>query len=116
MFRGRAELVNPETGKTIATFTESCETEGSATAKVVLKHTIELKDAERLEVFGTAKDVPVISVGARDPAGSEIHEFSGKSAIDCLPDKMEISLVKTPGGRLGTLLIVLGTGTIRHYR
>jgi hypothetical protein len=116
MFTGKAELINPETGKTVATFTESCETEGSATAKVVLKHAIELKDSERLEVFGTVKDVPVISVGAKDPVGSEIHEFSGKSAVGCLPDKMEISLVKTPGGRLGTLLIVLGTGTIHHYR
>jgi hypothetical protein len=115
MFRGKAELVNPETGGTVATFTESCSTEGSATTKVVLKHAIELKDNERLEIFGTVKDVPVISVGAMDPAGSKIYEFSGKSAVGCLPDKMKISLVKTPGGRLGTLLVVLGTGTIRHH-
>jgi len=56
MFRGKAELVSPETGGTVATFTESCDTEGSATAKVVLKHAIELKDNERLEIFGTVKD------------------------------------------------------------
>jgi hypothetical protein len=52
MFRGKAELINPETGSTVATFTESCETEGSATAKLVLKHAVELKDTEHLEVFG----------------------------------------------------------------
>jgi hypothetical protein len=116
MFKGKAELIDPETGSPVATFTESCEAEGSATAKVVLKHAVELKDTERLEVFGTVNDVPVISVGARDPAGSDIYEFSGKSAIGCLPDKTEISLVKTPGGKLGTLLVVLGTGTICHHR
>ena len=116
MFRGKAELVNPEIGGTVATFTESCNSEGSATAKVVLKHAIELRDNERLEIFGTVKDVPVISVGATDAAGSKIYEFSAKSAVGCLPDKMEISLLKTPGGRLGTLLVVLGTGTIHHHR
>jgi hypothetical protein len=116
MFRGKAELISPETGNAVGTFTESCEAEGSATARVVLKHAVELKDTERLEVFGTVKDVPVISVGAKDPAGSKIYEFGGKSAIGCLPDKTEISLVKTPGGKLGTLLVVLGTGTIHHHR
>ena len=115
MFKGKAELIDPEKVGTAATFTEICEADGSATAKVVLKHPIELKGTERLEVYGTVKDTPVISVSAKDPAGSKIHEFSGKSAVGCLPDKMEISLIKTPGGKLGTLLVVLETGTIHHH-
>ena len=97
MFRGKAELVSPETGGTVATFSESCSTEGSATAKFVLEHAIELKDNERLEIFGTVKDVPVISVGATNPTASKIYEFSGKSAVGCLPDKTEITLVKNTG-------------------
>jgi hypothetical protein len=115
MFKGKAELIDSEKGGTVATFTEICEDDGCATAKVILKHPVELTGTERLEVYGTVKDTPVISVSARDPAGSEIHEFSGESAVGCLPDKMEVSLVKTPGGKLGTLLVVLGTGTIHHH-
>ncbi len=48
MFKGKAELIDPEKGGTAATFTETCEADGSATAKVVLKHHIELKGTERL--------------------------------------------------------------------
>jgi hypothetical protein len=56
----------------------------------------------------------MISVGASDPAGTEIREFHGTSAIGCIPDETDVSLVKTPGGKLGTLLVVLGKGQIRR--
>jgi hypothetical protein len=56
----------------------------------------------------------MISVGASDPAGTEISEFHGTSAIGCIPDDTDVSLVKTPGGPLGTLLIVLGKGKIHR--
>jgi hypothetical protein len=52
MFKGKAELIDPEKGRTIATFTEICDAEGSASAKVVLKHPVELEGTERLEVYG----------------------------------------------------------------
>jgi hypothetical protein len=42
----------------------------------------------------------------------EVHEFSGTSSLGCLPDKTDITLTRSPGGPLGTLLIVLGKGTI----
>ncbi len=116
MFKGKAELVDPETGTPVATFTEICESGGSTTAKVVLKHPIELKSTERLDVYRIANSTPVISVSAKNPGGSNIHEFSGLSAVGCLPEKMHISLTKTPGGELGTLLIVLGSGIIHHHR
>ena len=43
---------------------------------------------------------------------TEICEFHGTSAVGCIPDGTRISLVKSPGGDLGTLLIVLATGTV----
>ena len=53
-----------------------------------------------------------------DPDGTEICEFHGKSAIGCIPDGADLTLVKTPGGLLGTLLIVIGKGTVHraHFR
>ena len=37
MFKGKAELDNPETNTPVATFTETCDDDGTATMKVVLK-------------------------------------------------------------------------------
>ena len=50
----------------------------------------------------------MISVGASDPNGTEIREFHGKSAIGCISDGADLTLVRSPGGPLGTLLIVIG--------
>jgi hypothetical protein len=65
-----------------------------------------------LEIVGTVTPTPMISVGASDPVGTVIYEFHGKSAIGCIPDGGDLKLVKTPGGKLGTLLVVIGKGTI----
>ncbi|MBV8889724.1 MAG: hypothetical protein JO305_08670 [Alphaproteobacteria bacterium] len=112
MFKGRAELVDPEKGTIAATFAETCEGDGSATGKVVLKHPIELTGTERLELYGDVKDQALISVSAKYPTGNKIHEFSGKLSLGCVPDQGKISLVKTPGGKLGTLLEVIGNGRV----
>ncbi len=55
----------------------------------------------------------VIEVAARNGSPTDIREFHGKSASGCLPEESMVSLVRSPGGELGTLLIVLGQGTIR---
>jgi hypothetical protein len=70
------------------------------------------KESQRLEVFDTVTDQPMMSVGASDPAGTETHEFHGASAIGTIADKAGVSLVRTPGGDLGTLLVVIGNGTV----
>jgi hypothetical protein len=114
MFKGRAELVDPESGGVVATFTETCNGHDHAAATVRLRTPMTLEGTERLEIFGTQTDQPMISVGASDPAGTEIREFHGTSAIGCIPDDTDVSLVKTPGGPLGTLLIVLGKGKIHR--
>jgi hypothetical protein len=57
-----------------------------------------------LGVFGTVRDQPMISVGARDPDGTKIHEFHGSSAIGLIADNAGVSLVRMPGGKLGTSL------------
>jgi hypothetical protein len=114
MFKGRAELVDPEKGNVVATFNETCHDNGTAAATVRLREPITLQGTQRLEIFGTVTDQPMISVGASDPAGTEIYEFHGTSAIGCIADETDVSLVKTPGGELGILLVVLGKGTIHR--
>jgi hypothetical protein len=37
MFKGKAELVDPEKNTPVATFTETCQSDGTAKMKVVLK-------------------------------------------------------------------------------
>ena len=45
-----------------------------------------------------------------------IHDFEGSSSLGCLADKSDITLTGSPGGPLGTLLVVLGKGTIHEER
>ena len=71
-----------------------------------------LQGTENLAIFAKGISQPVISVEASDPAGTEICEFHGTSAIGCVPDGTGVSLVKSPGGDLGTLLIVLHWGSV----
>ena len=63
------------------------------------------------------KNEEVIFVIAQDGASTEIHDFEGTSSLGCLADKSDITLTRSPGGPLGTLLVVLGKGTIHgeHY-
>jgi hypothetical protein len=112
MFKGKAELTDPEKGTVVAVFHETCHDDGSAAATVRLRTPITLKGTELLEIFGTVTSTPMISVGASDPDGTEICEFHGKSAIGCIPDGGDLTLVRSPGGQLGTLLVVLGKGTV----
>jgi hypothetical protein len=89
MTKGKADLVD-EQGNVVATFNETCHHYGVTVVTVR----------------------PVLTVEASDPSGTEIREFHGTSAIGCVPDGTGIALVKSPGGDLGTLLIVLATGTL----
>lgn len=114
MFRGKAELVDPENGGVVAKFTESCHDDGTTAATVRLRPPITLQGTELLELVGTGTSTPMISVGASDPAGTEIHEFHGKSTIGCFPDGSDLTLVKTPGGLLGSLLVVVGKGQVHR--
>jgi hypothetical protein len=111
MFKGKAELNDPEKNSSVATFTETCEHD-AALMKVVLEKPITLNGTERLAIYSTIKNQEVIAVAAKDGAATKVHEFSGESSLGCLPDKMDITLTKSPGGPLGTLLVVLGKGTI----
>lgn len=109
MFKGKAEL-NNEKGALVADFNETCHDYRGTTATV---STIKSKDTESLAIFAKGNSQPVIFVEASDPAGTEIREFHGRSAIGCAPDGTGLALVQNPGGDLGTLLIVLGTGTVK---
>lgn len=111
MFRGKAELLDPETGKAVATFTEDGQE-----MKVVLKHPQTLSGTTRLAIYSTEKDEELIAISAAGGAGKTVHEFHGTSSLGSLSNGAEISLTRSPGGELGTLLEVLGTGTVHEER
>jgi hypothetical protein len=109
MFRGSAELTDPETGRIVAVFTE----EGDK-MKVVFKQPETISGTTRIALYSTAKDEELISVEAKTGHDTKIHEFHGVSSLGALSDKAEISLTRSPGGPLGTLLIVLGRGAVHR--
>lgn len=114
MVKRRAELVN-EKGVVVATFNETCHDYGFTVATVRLHPPLApfmLEGTESLEIFAKGSGQAVISVQASDPAGTEIREFHGTSAVGCVPDGAQLTLVKSPGGDLSTLLIVVATGTV----
>src|SRR5215469_10397912 len=75
MFKGKAELVDPEKDTQVATFTEICQSEGAAKMRVVLKTPMIISGTERLAIYSTIKDQEVIAVTADGGASTEIHEF-----------------------------------------
>jgi hypothetical protein len=109
MFRGKAELLDPESQAVVATFTEDGER-----MKVVLKEPVTLSGATRLAIYGTTADAEVIAIAAVDGQETEIREFHGLSALGVLSDQSEVSLTRSPGGELGSLLVVLGRGTVHR--
>lgn len=114
MFEGKAELRDPETNAEVAILTEICANDGSAKLRVVLRHAITLSGTERLAIFSSLKDREVVSATAKHGTATEIHEFGGESSLGCLADHSEVSLTRSPGGPLGTLLIVVGKGIIQR--
>jgi hypothetical protein len=109
MFKGKAELTDPETGKIVATFTEDGDK-----MKVVLKHSETLSGTTRVAVYSTLKNEELIAVAAKDGQDTVIHEFHGISSLGALTNGAEISLTRSPGGPIGSLLIVLGRGTVHQ--
>jgi hypothetical protein len=112
MFRGRAKLMNPDTNDTVGHLTETCEDNGSCHVRVVLEPPMTLTGTAFLAIFSNTGGV--IEVTAKNSEPTEIREFHGKSASGCLLDKSEVSLVRSPGGELSTLLEVLARGHIRQ--
>ena len=115
MLKRRAEIFNEENVK-IATFIETCHEYRGAIVTVRLHPPLapfNLAGTEVLALFAQGAGEAVIFVEASDPSGIEISEFHGKSAIGCVADGTNVTLVKSPGGDLSTLLIILGRGTVK---
>ena len=53
MFKGKAELIDPEKGDVVATFNETRHDDGTAAATVRLRTPITLQGTELLAVVGT---------------------------------------------------------------
>jgi hypothetical protein len=114
MTKGKADLVD-EQGNVVATFNETCHQYGHTVASVRIRTPLApftLQGTESIAIYAKTVSQAVLSVEASDPSGTEICEFHGTSAIGCVPRGTGIALVKSPGGDLGTLLIVLATGTV----
>jgi hypothetical protein len=109
MFKDKAELKDPEAGTIVATLTEDGDR-----LRVVLKQPVTLSGTTRLAVYGTTEDAELIAVAAANGEDTEIREFHGVSPIGVLPDHAQLSLTRSPGGPLGTLLIVLGRGELHR--
>jgi hypothetical protein len=60
MFDGKAELKNVETGEAVATFSETCQNDGTATASVRLQKPIILEGTELLQLYAIANSTPVV--------------------------------------------------------
>jgi hypothetical protein len=116
MFKGKAELIDPEKNTKVATFTEACRGDGTAEMRVDLATPVTISGTERLAIYSTIKNQEVISVTASGGTSTEIRDFKGTSSLGCLADNSDITLTRSPGGPLGTLLVVLGKGTIHEEK
>jgi hypothetical protein len=112
MLIGTTLLSNPNSGSPVAIFTEVACDCGDVGAVVTLTAPITLQESGNLAIYAEGNNNPCITTTASDPAGTSISQFGGQSAIGSIPNGTKISLVKSPGGRLGTLLEVIGQGTI----
>jgi hypothetical protein len=101
MFKGKAEL-NNEKDALVADFNETCHEYGATTVTVKLCPPLapfNLKGTESLAIFAKCNSQPVIFVEASDPAGTEIREFHGRSAIGCVPDGTGLGAGEEPRRR-----------------
>ncbi|HTB46297.1 MAG TPA: hypothetical protein VK741_21930 [Acetobacteraceae bacterium] len=112
MFRGKAELRNPETDAKVGALTERCENDGTAHLKVELEPALTLTGTEFLMISSSAGEL--FSATATNGGPTEIREFHSKSPVGCLAANSEVSLTRSPGGPLSTLLVVLAQGTIHE--
>ena len=85
MFKGKAELDNPETNTLVATFSETCHGDGTAKMKVILKPPITISGTERLAIYSTVKNEEVISVTAKDGASTESTTSKAAVPLAALP-------------------------------
>lgn len=113
MTKHKADLVD-SSGATFATFNETCHSYGATNVTVRLQAPMHLQGTESLALYAASVAEPVISVAASDPDGTELSELHGKSTVGCVPNGTDVALVKSPGGQLGTLLIVLAKGTVKE--
>jgi hypothetical protein len=111
MSKHKAELVDSQSA-VVATFNETCHKHGSANVTVRFRTPLTLSGTESFAIYAEGSSETVISVKASDPDGTEIREFHGTNALGCLAVGTNIALVRSPGGDLSTLLIVMAKGTI----
>jgi hypothetical protein len=116
MIKRIAELLDTN-GAVVAIFNEVCHPHGTTAATVRLRGTLspfQLQGTESLAIYAKGMAQPVLTVEASDPAGTEICEFHGTSAVGCVPEGTTITLIRSPGGDLSTLLIVMASGTVKN--
>ena len=78
--------------------------------RVVLARPQLLQSTQFLAIQVGGFAVPAIRVDANNEA-PEVAAFEGVSTVGCASAGTVVSLVISPGGRLNTLLVVMGNGT-----
>ena len=118
MFRGKAHLDDPQSGRPVATFIETRESDGTVIATVHLRYPITLRGRERLAIISSIDDREVIVALARNGEPTELHHFDGASGLGCLPAGTAVTLIKSLGGPppSGMPRMVLGRGVVQQER
>ncbi len=107
MFKGKAELTDPETGKVVATFTKDGDK-----MKLVLKKPETPSGAARLALYSALENEELIAVAANGSQDTVIREFHGISSLGAFRNGAERSLTRSLGGPIGSLRVVLGRGAV----
>ena len=104
-----ARLAN-EQGAVVAKVAELSLDGGTAFLCVVLTPPLTLEAGAKLQLFGAGQIA--ISIDGSDPKGMVINGFSGESLSGSIASGATVNLVKVFPPPLGTLDLVLGTGTL----
>ena len=112
VFAGQAELRDAYTGLYFGQLKESCTYDGAARVEVALARPFKLSGSERLEVHVSYSSLPVVRVGAQGETVL-VAGWAAPSRIGCVAAGQPVTLDFTPGGLLGSLLVLHARGQVR---
>jgi len=111
-FAGSAELRDAYTGLHYGVLTESCTSDGRAMIDVALARPFTLNGTERLEIHVSYPAIAATSVGAQEQT-VRIAGWAASSRVGCIAAGQPVTLDTSPGGLLGSLLVLRARGAVR---
>jgi len=107
---GSVVLLTPGTNAYAGVLLEQCSG-NFATMRVILAQPQLLQSTQFLAIQVGRIEVPAIRVDANNE-GPEVAAFDGVSTAGCVAAGTRVSLVISPCGKLNSLLVVMGKGTL----